>query len=224
MLRKVSASNQHEPLRRTHGAESPTSAAALKKYTGAYLTKQFPRENFEEEKEPVDLSHTKFLYRGVGRKRPGIKEARKGMVVPSSLYSSMLATVHNGRRSFRTPFTSWTRRLDLAQQYATCEGAVILELPADAPGPHDEWSWEWSPDEHGEDEVLLRGERAGARVISGRRASWSGADFYHTARQPDDTFPTVVDTSLRTGRRARSRSFDLETLLMNRGADWYSLK
>lgn len=202
----------------------PSTAMALKRYVGAYLTAQFPREAFEEEKEPVDLGSSKFLYRGVDAKRPGIREARKGIVIPASLYSTMTATAHNGRRSYRTPFTSWTRDLGLAKQYAKREGAVVLALPADEPGPEDDWSWEWSPDEYGEEEVLLRGERSGARVISARRGSWGGSDFYQGARTTDDTFPAVIDTSLRTGRRIRSRSFCLETLLMNHGSDWYSMK
>lgn len=51
-------------------------------------------------------------------------------------------------------------------RYALSEGSggVVLRLPVGPPALGDEWSWEWSPDEFYEEEVLLRGRRTGAKV------------------------------------------------------------
>jgi hypothetical protein len=43
--------------------------------------------------------------------------------------------------------------------------ACFMRVPIGSPGPEDTWSWEWSPDQYFEDEVLLRGIRIGIEVI-----------------------------------------------------------
>jgi len=70
---------------------------------------------------------------------------------------------HNiGGASARSQFTSWTHSLVVARMYATARGpgGVILSILVGAA-----WSWEWSPDVFGEQEVLLRGIRTGAMVL-----------------------------------------------------------
>jgi hypothetical protein len=51
--------------------------------------------------------------------------------------------------------------------HATKEGpgGVILRFPTGAPPEGATWSWAWSPDVFGEQEVLLKGVREGAKVI-----------------------------------------------------------
>jgi len=75
---------------------------------------------------------------------------------------------HNiGGASARSQFTSWTHSLVVARMYATARGpgGVILSIPVGAPPVGAAWSWEWSPDVFGEQEVLLRGIRTGAMVL-----------------------------------------------------------
>jgi hypothetical protein len=75
--------------------------------------------------------------------------------------------MHNlGGQEADSPYTSWTHNLAIALRYAMRSGlgGVILHIPAEAPETSDQWSWVYSPDEYGEDEVLLRGVRSGATV------------------------------------------------------------
>lgn len=109
----------------------------------------------------------RFVYRGVHADHPALSAALRGEVEPGDLNGKVTPEEHNsGGYSSRSPYTSWTRDKDLARKYAASKGAggVILRLPLGAPVPGDEWSWEWSPDEYFEDEVLLRGRRTGATV------------------------------------------------------------
>jgi hypothetical protein len=59
------------------------------------------------------------------------------------------------------------RLTEIAQSYAMSQGAggIVPELPTGVPPPGATWSWEWSPDVFGEQEVLLRGVRNGAKVL-----------------------------------------------------------
>ncbi|TPQ45995.1 RHS repeat-associated core domain-containing protein [Burkholderia ubonensis] len=117
--------------------------------------------------DPSGLTCCNCLYRGVSAKHPAIEDATKGVVTPGNPGGSISADEHNaGGRSADSPFTSWTRDREIAKWWANREGpgGVVLELPTGAPGPKDSWSWEYSIDEYGESEVLLRGCRSGAKV------------------------------------------------------------
>lgn len=117
--------------------------------------------------DPLGLTCCKCLYRGVSAKHPAIDDAKKGIVKPGNPNGDVTADQHNaGGRSGDSPFTSWTRDPEIAKWWANREGpgGVVLELPTGAPNPKDTWSWEYSIDEYGEQEVLLRGCRSGAKV------------------------------------------------------------
>ncbi|WP_250515438.1 RHS repeat-associated core domain-containing protein [Caballeronia sp. INDeC2] len=115
--------------------------------------------------DPLGLS--KCLYRGVSAKHPAIEDAKRGTATPGKINGSVTADEHNaGGRSADSPYTSWTRDPEIAKWWANKEGpgGVIMEFPTGAPAPGDGWSWEFSIDEYGEQEVLLRGCRSGAKV------------------------------------------------------------
>jgi hypothetical protein len=108
-----------------------------------------------------------FLFRGVHGGHPANAAARKGKAVPGDPKGTITAEQHNrGGRQIDSPFTSWTRNYQIALNHALRfgPGGVVLRLPVGAPGITDAWSWERSPDDFGEDEILLRGERSGATV------------------------------------------------------------
>jgi RHS repeat-associated protein len=116
----------------------------------------------------VELDATKetsYLYRGVHAGHPEIEAARAGRAVPGNLRGTVTAAEHNaGGVSANSPFTSWTRDINVARRIAG-ENGVILRVPTGAPPPGATWSWEWSPDIYHEGEVLLRGVREGCTVI-----------------------------------------------------------
>jgi hypothetical protein len=90
-------------------------------------------------------------------------------VVPGDILGTVTPEDHNrGGVSARSPYTSWTTERKAAEIHARKFGSegVLLVLPVGAPQPDDSWSWEWSPDPYGEQEVLLRGVRTGATVIA----------------------------------------------------------
>jgi hypothetical protein len=110
----------------------------------------------------------KSVYRGVHANHPALEAARDGIVIPGHVEGTVSAEEHNaGGASSRSPFTSWTRSLQIAEYYAkrTGTGGVVLRVHIDAPPPGVSWSWEWSPDIFGESEVLLRGIRKGVEVF-----------------------------------------------------------
>jgi hypothetical protein len=109
---------------------------------------------------------TTYLYRGVHGNHPEIEAARAGRAVPGNPNGTITAAEHNlGEVNLAdSPFTSWTRNLDVAQQRAG-DGGVILRVPTGAPPPGASWRWEWSPDVWQEGEVLLRGVREGCTVL-----------------------------------------------------------
>lgn len=45
------------------------------------------------------------------------------------------------------------------------DGGVVLRVPQGAPPKGFQWSWEWSPDIFGEQEMLMRGVRSGVEVL-----------------------------------------------------------
>lgn len=45
-------------------------------------------------------------------------------------------------------------------------GGVLLRVKTGAPNKKSSWSWERSPDNYFEDEVLLKGIRSDAEIIS----------------------------------------------------------
>jgi hypothetical protein len=97
-----------------------------------------------------------------------IGRARQGDVVPGDENGAVTPHVHNrGGASAISPFTSWTHDFRIAQSYAISggEGGLVLRFPTGAPPASERWSWEWSPDVYGEQEVLLRGARGGATVL-----------------------------------------------------------
>lgn len=59
-----------------------------------------------------------------------------------------------------SPYTSWTRSPDIARQFAKEDG-LILRVKIGAPKEGDKWSWQFSEDRWGEQEVLLKGPRSG---------------------------------------------------------------
>jgi hypothetical protein len=124
-------------------------------------------------RKPISLVRSRgalasFLYRGVHARHPALSAALEGNVVPGDPQGAVTPEEHNlGGVSANSPFTSWTTRLEIARMYALSSGpgGVVLRLPAGVPLPEESWSWELSPDEYHEDEVLLRGSRSGATVI-----------------------------------------------------------
>ena len=109
-----------------------------------------------------------FVYRGVHALHPALDAARKGWATPGNVNGIITPEQHNtGDLLEESPFTSWTTKLEIAKIFALRNGpgGVILRLPTGAPPPGATWSWEWSVDEYGESELLLRGIRGGAEVL-----------------------------------------------------------
>ena len=107
------------------------------------------------------------IYRGVHAKHPVLAGALNGQVIPGNPTGKVTPEEHNeGGRQADSPYTSWTRNRQIAMNYARRQGpgGIILSFPTGAPRAGDKWAFAWAPDECGEDEILLRGERAGATV------------------------------------------------------------
>ena len=66
-----------------------------------------------------------------------------------------------------SPYTSWTRDPTVAQRFANQDGPgeVVLRTETGAPPDGSSWRWEWSPDQYGEQEVLLEGKRDDLEVL-----------------------------------------------------------
>lgn len=97
-----------------------------------------------------------IVFRGVPRDHPRYLLASKGIVVPRNPFGSQDIDAHNFG-SAKTAFTSWTRNRDTGVTYAEPHG-VLLE--ASLPGH----KVKWSPDIWYENEVLINGIVAGAKV------------------------------------------------------------
>jgi len=110
-----------------------------------------------------------FLYRGVHAGHPAFLAASMGWAIPGNLDGGVTADEHNeGGLQQDSPFTSFTRRFDIARNNATKagEGGIILIAPIGSPLPGDTWQWVWSPDRFLEEEVLLRGSRTGLGIAN----------------------------------------------------------
>jgi hypothetical protein len=115
-----------------------------------------------------EVNNPKIVYRGIHAGHPAMAEAERGMIAPGNAFGTIAPEDHNdGRVSHMSPYTSWTYNRAVAEFHArkSGPGGIVLQLPAGPPQPGDTWSWEWSPDRFGEQEVLLRGKRTGATVI-----------------------------------------------------------
>jgi hypothetical protein len=111
---------------------------------------------------------TKFLYRGVHARHPAIEAARRGEVRPGKIDGTLSALEHDvGGLSGISPFTSWTRRLNVARFHSHQQGAggVVLRVPCGSPDPGDTWQWVYSEGSYGEKEVLLHGVRLNVEVM-----------------------------------------------------------
>ena len=109
-----------------------------------------------------------FLYRGFHAGHPQQAAAKNGVIVPGNVSSTVSPEEHNrGGWSAGSPFTSWTPDEQLARSYACAEkghGTLVCVDEAD-PGPDDTWEWVRSPNNFGEEEVLLKGIRIGVEVF-----------------------------------------------------------
>lgn len=111
--------------------------------------------------EPVhETTAPQYLYRGIVADHPGFADGLKGNVYPRDPASTVTGEEHNLGNT-KSPFTSWTRDIDVAKRYAGEDG-IILRTPAGkVPGR----SYEWSPDVFYESEILIRGPVEGAERI-----------------------------------------------------------
>ena len=110
-----------------------------------------------------------YLYRGVSASHPELAAAKKGSVIPGNVNGTVTPEAHNlGGVADKSPFTSWTREVDVAIEHASKggPGGVVLRVPTGAPPPGASWSWELSPDVYSESELLLRGIREGVEVFN----------------------------------------------------------
>ncbi len=109
------------------------------------------------------------LFRGVSANHPAIDDAKRGVARPGKIDSDISPASHNGGDvSDISSYTSWTRGLEIAKWWANRQGpgGVILGTPTGAPKPGDTWRWEFSPDEYGESEILLKGIRDKLQVFT----------------------------------------------------------
>ena len=108
--------------------------------------------------------HGRDVFRGVPQDHFRFKQAIQGIARPRRAQGATTPELHNAGITEDSPFTSWTRSLDVAARYSG-KGGVILVWPLGLPPAGAKWSWEWSPDVYFEQEVLIRGTIRGATVI-----------------------------------------------------------
>jgi len=109
-----------------------------------------------------------FRYRGVHAHHPSIESARQGIARPANPQGTATPQEHNEDENWlESPYSSWTQTRSVAEFHRdkTGPGGVLMRVPVGSAGPKDTWSWERSPDQYFEDEVLLRGIRIGIEVI-----------------------------------------------------------
>jgi RHS repeat-associated protein len=108
-----------------------------------------------------DAQDGQYLYRGVYKNHPAESDAIQGKVTPGNVSGSVTPEDHNrGGHSAESSYTSWTRSPDIAKKFAKDDG-IILRVKVGAPKSGDKWSWQYSDDIWGEQEVLLKGSRNG---------------------------------------------------------------
>ncbi len=116
----------------------------------------------------TEAEKTEYIYRGVSANHPEIEAARRGSCVPGDVNGTVTPEEHNeGGHADKSPYTAWTHDENYARTHANKDGpgGVVLRVPVGAPKEGDGWSWEWSPDEWGESEVLLKGRRDNCEVL-----------------------------------------------------------
>lgn len=110
---------------------------------------------------------TKYLYRGVHAGHPAIDAAHAGTVIPGRVNGTVSAAAHNADalNVAKSPFTSWTSNLSVAETNAmkAGQGGVILRIPY-LPN-QQKGLWQASPDIFQESEILMRGIRHGLEVM-----------------------------------------------------------
>ena len=117
--------------------------------------------------EYKNFTSQNLIYRGVHARHPALAAALQGKAIPGNPNGKVTPEEHNrGGEQANSAYTSWTPNYAIARNYAQRygPGGVILGLRTGTPQREDKWSFTWSPDEYGEDEILLRGERSGATV------------------------------------------------------------
>jgi hypothetical protein len=106
----------------------------------------------------------RVVYRGIDPGHFAFGAAKRGTARPHCAHGDVTPEQHNAGLTEDSPFTSWTRRREIAERYAG-PGGVVLVWPFGSPPDGAKWSWEWSPDVYFEHEVLIRGTVRGAKVI-----------------------------------------------------------
>lgn len=99
-----------------------------------------------------------------------IEAARRGVVIPGDVGGQVTPEEHNNAiRLAESPYTAWSYSLEEAHRHGADRGGsyVVLRLKKTEPVGTDQWCWQKSPDEFGEQEVLLRGIRIDCEVIHG---------------------------------------------------------
>jgi RHS repeat-associated protein len=103
-----------------------------------------------------------WAYRGLKPSHPGFDEALRGAATPRKLDGTMTQEAHNAGEALKdSQYLSWTRSPDVARMYAGPDG-VVLRIPRGEGGPY---KFDWSPDDFGEDEILLDALVRGADVF-----------------------------------------------------------
>jgi RHS repeat-associated protein len=103
------------------------------------------------------------VFRGVARDHPGYEAATTGRAYPRSPEGATTPELHNAGEPESladSPFTSWTRDREIAEEFAGPDG-VVLAISTGQPPPGG-GQFVWSPDEYLEQEVLVRGPVEGA--------------------------------------------------------------
>ena len=103
------------------------------------------------------------LYRGIPSNHHAYAEALEGIAMPGDVNGTADVVSHNLGETMTSRLTSWTRSRTIAESRAGADG-VILEWRTGTPPEGAGWRFLWSPDEFGEQEVLVEGILTGARV------------------------------------------------------------
>jgi hypothetical protein len=99
-----------------------------------------------------------------------LSATKQRRAVPGNINGTVSAEAHNldAHNVASSPFTSWTHDLSVALTIALKvrgEEGVLLRVQVGASPEGATWSWEWSPDVYGEQEVLMRGVSNGLEVF-----------------------------------------------------------